>query len=244
MARCAAGIVANAYYFQLITALARHFDFDIETPWDELHEESSADAAVRQRRTSEVEFRYLQWPGRHDPKRQHPLRRHHSQPRTSLPGNRIDYGPRGAREVSRLATGPARMCEARASIAQRAQCLRQHALSLPQVARLSVGATPGIVLRAQSAKAGGARSPRKIVKEIANRLRLPRRRRPRLPDARSQRRNRCRAAKRSASASPARLAPGWSASCTSSMSRRSACTSATTSACSARSTACATSATR
>src|SRR5262249_7516045 len=28
----------NAHYFQMLSALARHYDFDVETPWDELDE--------------------------------------------------------------------------------------------------------------------------------------------------------------------------------------------------------------
>ena len=40
----------NAYYFQLIQSLARHYDFDIETPWNELPRERAEGGAVRQRR--------------------------------------------------------------------------------------------------------------------------------------------------------------------------------------------------
>ena len=36
----------NAYYFQLIQSLARHFRFDIETPWHELLRGGSACAAL------------------------------------------------------------------------------------------------------------------------------------------------------------------------------------------------------
>ena len=40
----------NAHYFQLIQALARHYEFDIETPWNELPEKVQQVVAVRQRR--------------------------------------------------------------------------------------------------------------------------------------------------------------------------------------------------
>ena len=49
-ARCAAGTGAMRYYFQLIQSLARHYEFDIETPWDELPEHVQRRAAARQRR--------------------------------------------------------------------------------------------------------------------------------------------------------------------------------------------------
>jgi excinuclease ABC subunit A len=40
----------NAHYFQMIQSLAKHFRFDIESPWDELPREGAAGAALRQRR--------------------------------------------------------------------------------------------------------------------------------------------------------------------------------------------------
>ena len=40
----------NAYYFQLIQSLARHYEFDIETPWTELPAKVQQRGAVRQRR--------------------------------------------------------------------------------------------------------------------------------------------------------------------------------------------------
>ena len=40
----------NAHYFQLIQSLARHYKFDIETPWTELPAAGAQGAVVRQRR--------------------------------------------------------------------------------------------------------------------------------------------------------------------------------------------------
>jgi excinuclease ABC subunit A len=59
----------NAHYFQMLQSLARHYQFDVETPWDEL------DQRVRQvllsgSGTEEVEFRYQE--GRK------PVRKRHS----------------------------------------------------------------------------------------------------------------------------------------------------------------------
>ena len=40
----------NAHFFQLIQALARRYDFDIETPWNELPAKVQQGPALRQRR--------------------------------------------------------------------------------------------------------------------------------------------------------------------------------------------------
>jgi excinuclease ABC subunit A len=58
----------NAHYFQMLQSLARHFEFDVETPWDEL------EPRVRQVLLSgsgeeAIEFRYLE--GRTPVKRRH-----------------------------------------------------------------------------------------------------------------------------------------------------------------------------
>jgi excinuclease ABC subunit A len=52
----------NAYYFQLIQALARHYKFDIETPWAELSP-AVQDTLLNGSGTEEVEFRYLNGQG-------------------------------------------------------------------------------------------------------------------------------------------------------------------------------------
>jgi excinuclease ABC subunit A len=52
----------NAYYFQLIQALARHYKFDIETPWTELGP-AVQDTLLNGSGSEEIEFRYLNGQG-------------------------------------------------------------------------------------------------------------------------------------------------------------------------------------
>ena len=40
----------NAFYFPMIQSLAKHYDFDVEKPWNELPEKMQQDRALRQRR--------------------------------------------------------------------------------------------------------------------------------------------------------------------------------------------------
>ena len=53
----------NAYYFQLIQSLARHYRFDIETPWTELPE-SVRQVVLFGSGEAEIEFRYAEGKGR------------------------------------------------------------------------------------------------------------------------------------------------------------------------------------
>jgi excinuclease ABC subunit A len=61
----------NAYYFQIISALARHFEFDIETPFEELPPEIR-DIILNGSRDEVISFQYLN--ERHGTvKRRHPF---------------------------------------------------------------------------------------------------------------------------------------------------------------------------
>ena len=53
----------NAYYFQLIQSLARHYRFDIETPWTELPE-NVRQVVLFGSGEAEIEFRYAEGKGR------------------------------------------------------------------------------------------------------------------------------------------------------------------------------------
>ena len=53
----------NAYYFQLIQSLARQFDFDIETPWNELPQKIQ-DLLLNGSGDQVIEFRYAEGSGR------------------------------------------------------------------------------------------------------------------------------------------------------------------------------------
>ena len=53
----------NAYYFQLIQSLARHYDFDIETPWTELAP-NVQHVLLHGSGADVIEFRYNEGKGR------------------------------------------------------------------------------------------------------------------------------------------------------------------------------------
>ena len=156
----------NAYYFQLIQALARHFDFDIETPWDELHEK------VRQillygSGEEQVEFRYLNGQGG-TIRRRHPFegiipnleRRYQETESITVREELAKY----------LSNRPCPECGG-TRLNRAARHVFVNGLSLPQVTRLSVGAA--MALFSELSLEGWRREiAARIVKEIANRLRF------------------------------------------------------------------------
>ena len=82
-------------------------------------EEGPAGDAVRQRqRRNRIPLRARQWPHHEE---ETSLRRHHSEPRAALQGNRFAARARRTREVPRLAALP-RLPAARGSTARRAMC--------------------------------------------------------------------------------------------------------------------------
>ena len=94
----------NDHYFQLIQSLARHYGFDIETPWTELPEHvrhvllyGSAEEAI--------EFSYRAEAGRRGAPPS-PLRRHPAEPDAPLPRDRVADGARGARALPGRAAVP------------------------------------------------------------------------------------------------------------------------------------------
>ena len=54
----------NAYYFQLIQSLAKHFDFDIETPWQEL-DERAREVVLYGSGDEVIDFQYISDQGGH-----------------------------------------------------------------------------------------------------------------------------------------------------------------------------------
>ena len=156
----------NAYYFQLIQALARHFDFDIETPWDELHEK------VRQillygSGEEQVEFRYLNGQGG-TIRRRHPFegiipnleRRYQETESITVREELAKY----------LSNRPCPECGG-TRLNRAARHVFVNGLSLPQVTRLSVGAA--MALFSELSLEGWRREiAARIVKEIADRLRF------------------------------------------------------------------------
>ncbi len=156
----------NAYYFQLIQALARHFDFDIETPWDEL------DERVRQillygSGEEQVEFRYLNGQGG-------TIRRRHRF-EGIIPNLERRYQETESITVREelakyLSNRPCPEC-AGTRLNRAARHVFVNGMSLPQVTRLSVGAA--LALFSELRLEGWRREiATRIVKEIADRLRF------------------------------------------------------------------------
>jgi excinuclease ABC subunit A len=156
----------NAYYFQLIQALARHFDFDIETPWDQL------DERVRQillygSGDEQVEFRYLNGQGG-------TIRRRHRF-EGIIPNLERRYQETESITVREelakyLSNRPCPECEG-TRLNRAARNVFVDSMSLPQVTRLSVSASLTLF---SSLRLEGWRGEiaARIVKEIADRLRF------------------------------------------------------------------------
>jgi len=156
----------NAYYFQLIQALARHYKFDIETPWAELSPEVQ-DTLLNGSGAAEVEFRYLNGQGG-------TLRRKHRF-EGIIPNLERRYRETESMTVREelakyLSNRPCPECNGtRLNGAARNVFVANS--SLPEVTHLSVGAA---LLFFGELKLEGWRGEiaAKIVKEIADRLRF------------------------------------------------------------------------
>ena len=228
----------NDHYFQLIQSLARHYGFDIETPWTELPPHVQH-VLLNGSGEEAIEFSYKGEAGRKTRKR-HPFE-------GIVPNLTRRYreteSPMVREELSRyLECAPCPECEG-TRLNRAARFVFVGGKSLPELAHLSVGRALE-VLGAMQLPGWRGEVAGKIVKSVGERLRF-------LKDVGLDyltldrtRRDALGRGSRSASASRARSAPASRASCTSWMSPRSGCTSATTSACSPRSSSCAISATR
>ena len=156
----------NAYYFQLIQALARHFDFDIETPWDEL-DEKVRQVLLYGSGEEQVEFRYLNGQGG-------TIRRRHRF-EGIIPNLERRYQETESITVREelakyLSNRPCPECEG-TRLNRAARHVFVNGMSLPQVTRLSVGAA--MALFSELSLEGWRREiAARIVKEIAERLRF------------------------------------------------------------------------
>ena len=111
----------NMYYFQMILSLAKHYGFDVDTPWNELPEK------IRKRvlygsGDEQIAFNYVMENGG-KVTRKHKLRRHHSESRAPLQGNRIAGRARGDCQVHQPAGLPGMRRPAPQSLG--APCLRR-----------------------------------------------------------------------------------------------------------------------
>jgi excinuclease ABC subunit A len=156
----------NAYYFQLIQALARHFHFDIETPWDEL-EDKVRQVLLYGSGEEQIEFRYLDGQGG-------TIRRRHRF-EGIIPNLERRYQETESitvrEELARyLSNRPCPECQG-TRLNRAARHVRVNGMSLPQVTRLSVGAALVLFTNLNLEGWRGAVAE-KIVKEIADRLRF------------------------------------------------------------------------
>jgi len=156
----------NAYYFQLIQALSRHFDFDIETPWDQL-DEKVRQVLLYGSGDEQVEFRYLNGQGG-------TIRRRHRF-EGIIPNLERRYQETESITVREelakyLSNRPCPECEG-TRLNRAARNVFVNGMNLPQLTRLSVGASLALF---SSLRLEGWRGEiaARIVKEIADRLRF------------------------------------------------------------------------
>ena len=156
----------NAYYFQMIRALAAHFGFDIEAPWSQLSTEVR-DAVLNGSGSVAIEFRYTDARGR-TAKKLHPfegilpnLERRFRE--TESATVREELGKyRGTRACTQ--------CEG-ARLNRNSRHVHVAGLALPEVAHLSVAAALDLY-RQLSLEGWRGEVAARIVKEVADRLRF------------------------------------------------------------------------
>jgi excinuclease ABC subunit A len=156
----------NAYYFQLIQALAQHYRFDIEAPWNQLPEKVQG-VVLNGSDTEEITFRYVDSRGR-SARRAHPfegilpnLERRYRE--TESATVREELGKyRGTRRCPE--------CEG-ARLNRTARHVHVAGVTLPEIARLSVTLADRHFAELAVAGWRGEIATR-IVKELADRLRF------------------------------------------------------------------------
>ncbi len=156
----------NAYYFQLIRALADHYGFDIEMPWAALTQEART-AVLHGSGTDDIDFRYTDARGR-AAKKSHPfegilpnLERRYTE--TESATVREELGKyRGTRVCAD--------CQG-ARLNRNARHVFVAGLALPEVAHLSVAAALDLY-RELSLNGWRGEIASRIVKEVADRLRF------------------------------------------------------------------------
>ena len=78
----------NQFYFQMLQSLAKHYGFDLETPFDQAARAGADADPRRQRRARTIPFTYLSERGARSGPRA-PVRRHPAEPRAPLPRDRL-----------------------------------------------------------------------------------------------------------------------------------------------------------
>ncbi len=156
----------NAYYFQMIRALAEHYGFDIELPWSQLTQEVR-DAVLNGSGSEEIDFRYTDARGKPSKKR-HPfegilpnLERRYRE--TESATVREELGKYRGTRVCAECRG--------ARLNRNARHVYVAGLALPEVSHLSVGAALDLY-RELSLNGWRGEIAARIVKEVADRLRF------------------------------------------------------------------------
>jgi excinuclease ABC subunit A len=156
----------NAHYMEIVTSLARHYDFDVETPWEELPQKTRK-ALLEGSGKENIEFRQLQANGRMSKKRQpfegfvpYMERRY-----------RETQSPRVREELAKyLGTHACPDC-AGTRLNRTARNVFVGAYSLPQLAHLSVGDALN-TLHGLDLAGWRAEVATRILKDVRDRLRF------------------------------------------------------------------------
>jgi excinuclease ABC subunit A len=156
----------NTHYFQIIQSLARHYGFDVETPWTDLPREAQR-ALLNGSGTDTIEFRFSEGKGRTLRKRE-PFE-------GILPNLERRYRETSStavrEELARfLGTRPCPECEG-TRLNRAARFVFVADRTLPQIVRLSVGAALEFFGSLSLAGWRGEVAA-KIVKDVADRLRF------------------------------------------------------------------------
>jgi excinuclease ABC subunit A len=154
----------NAHYFQMLQSLARHFEFDVETPWDEL--EPRIRKLLLSGSDEEIEFRYQE--GRTPVKRRHTF----EGIVPNLARRFRETDSHAVREELRKYQGtrPCVDCNgARLNEAARSVLIEER--SLPEVTRMTVGAARSY-FSALNLPGWRAEVASRIVREVSERLRF------------------------------------------------------------------------
>ena len=144
----------NAYYYQMIQALADHYRFDPEVPYGSLPDPRArgADAGERRRGSRVPLFRCARPHGQ----AQAQVRGNPAEPRAALPGNRIARGARGTRALSRHAP----LSGMRRGATHQGRALRVRGRRIPAVDLRPARPPRARVLRRNSGSRAGAPTSR------------------------------------------------------------------------------------
>ena len=164
-ARSVAGTGATTFYYSMLQSLAKHYGFDIESPWEMLDDRVQK-LILYGSGKEKIAFHYL---SRARPQHDEGacLRGRDPEPRAPLPRDRLGGGARGARQVAQPAALPRMRRHAPAARGAPCQGARQDDLRGVSPGRCAKRCSFSGTSRLEGAKEQIAE---RIVREIANRL--------------------------------------------------------------------------